>query len=123
MPPGIPGNTFDRGHRQPSALLAWLPDGNSGQSEADAAVPVRRRAPKADRRPAAGAEEEPAATPEHPVRTLREGGIGAPLVHVAMHVVDPQFVGRVRADPRCALQVLSLRSLADGRVAVEVGLL
>src|SRR5262249_22067852 len=39
-----------------------------GKPEAEGAEPVRRRAPEADRRPAAGAGEAPAAAPAHPAR-------------------------------------------------------
>src|SRR5262249_54575904 len=40
-----------------------LPDGNSGKAEAEVVAPVGRRAPVADRRPAVGADDAPAAAP------------------------------------------------------------
>src|SRR5262249_962701 len=103
-----------------SASPVWLPDGNSGKPKADAEVPEVRRAPDAVFRGAGPGVADPAAAPLNlPPDALRRG----PLRHVAVHVAPPQLVRWVRADSRCSIQVLPLRRLAEGEVAVEVRLL
>src|SRR6516162_7688867 len=98
--------------------------GNSGKPKAENAAPGVRRAPDAVRRAAALGIARIAGAPEHPERgLLRIVQVGAPLPHVAVHVVQPQLVRWIRTDPRCKSQVLPLRRLAGRPVAVEVRLL
>src|SRR5262249_14156511 len=88
----------------------------------DAGGPERRRVPVADRRLAAGAVVNIAAAAVHPVRAPREG-IGTPLPYIPMHIAQAQLVSWVRAHPRGPPEILPLRCLAEGVVAVEVRLL
>src|SRR5262249_42608245 len=48
---------------------------------------------------------------------------GGPLPHVAVHVAQPQFIRRVRANSRGSSEGLSLRRLAEWVIAGEVGLI
>src|SRR5262249_10912715 len=77
----------------------------------------------------------PAAAPEDPVRALlRTRGVAylprrilpvpvaAPLPDVAVHVVQPQRIRRVRADSTRLFQVRALGRAAIRIIAVEIGL-
>src|SRR5262245_10270057 len=98
-----------------------LPDGNSGKTETQAAVPERRQFRReAVRRPAVGAALAPAAAPAHPARALE--GVG-PLPYVAVHVAQAQLVRGIGPHPCWPLEVRPLRCLGVRSVAVEVRLL
>src|SRR5580700_1225501 len=80
-----------------ACLLELLPDGNSGKPKADIAVPVGRRMPVAVLRAAPLGTEAPGAAPVNPGADPFSPDVPAPLQHVAMHVVQSQFVRRIRA--------------------------
>src|SRR5262249_41904830 len=84
-----------------------------------AAVPVRRRVPTADRRPAVGAVVVKAAAPAHSARALDRI---RPLPDVPVEVVETKTARWIRAHFRGASQVRPLGRAAGGIAAVEVGL-
>src|SRR5262249_30203019 len=107
----------------PACLLVLRPDGNSGKPKAEVeAVPEARRVPAAARRAAVPGIAVPAAAPEHPVRGPFFVQILAPLPHVAVHVVQPQLVRRIRTHLGRTAQVRTLLALAEWIVTVEIGL-
>src|SRR4029077_17237845 len=102
-----------------------LPDGDSGKPKAKAGAPQGGlRGPVGSRHAAVRGAAVKARAPAHPgPRDLVIPEVFTPLPNVAMHVIQPHLVRRIRSHFRRAIQERPLVRLAEWNIAVAVRLL